>query len=125
MIFRKDEIKTEIIENNRGGEGKGEYASLIPVELLKDEVKFFNMIRLEPGASIGVHAHEGNYEVYIILEGEALIYDDGEEILCFPGDVNLCADGKTHGIKNTGEGPLSFMACIVYENKVEVGKTEK
>lgn len=117
MIFRKKDMAVETIEGNRGGLGKGEYRSVIPPELLKDEVKFFNIISLEPGASIGVHPHEGNYEVYIVLEGQALIHDDGENILCEAGDANFCADGKSHGISNPGKEPLVFLACIVYENK--------
>lgn len=119
MIYRKEEMASEVIEGNRGGEGKGTYTSIIPPDLLKDELKFFNLVTLEPGASIGVHPHVGNYEIYTVLQGQALIHDDGEDVACGPGDANICADGKSHGISNVGEGDLTFLACIVYENKAQ------
>lgn len=117
MIFHDNDMKKEIMEKRLGGEGKGEYTSVIPEGELKDELKFFNKISLEPGASIGIHAHQGNYEIYYILEGEAEIHDDGEDVRVGAGSSNICADGKKHGIKNIGDSPLVFIACIVYENK--------
>lgn len=117
MIFRQKDMSTEVIEGNKGGEGKGDYTALVPADLLKEELKFFNLVTLEPGASIGVHPHQGNYEIYYVLEGQAIITDDGEEVPCGPGDANFCADGKEHGIRNTGRDPLTFIACIVHENK--------
>ena len=41
-------------------------------------------------------------------------YDDnGEKQPANPGDLFLCKDGDAHGIKNTGDEELTFMALIL------------
>lgn len=118
MIIREKDMTRETIEGNKGGVGKGEYKAMIPHDQLRGEVKFFNLVTLEPGASIGSHPHQDDYEVYYILEGTATVVDDGTEAQLEAGDAVWTGDGKAHLIQNDTDAPLRFLACIVYENKV-------
>lgn len=117
MIIREKDMSRETIEGNKGGAGRGEYKAMIPRDQLKDEVKFFNIVTLEPGASIGSHPHVDDYEVYYILDGKATVVDDGTEAELDAGDAIVTGDGKIHSIQNNSDAPLVFMACIVYANK--------
>lgn len=68
--------------------------------------------RLEPGASIGPHTHEGNSEVVYILSGSGkALYDGGEERLN-PGDCHYCPEGHSHSIINDGTEDLVFFAVV-------------
>ena len=41
---------------------------------------------------------------------------DGQEVKMQvkPGDTTICSDGELHGLKNTGDVPLEFIALILY-----------
>ena len=69
---------------------------------------------IEPGNSIGTHTHEGDMEAYYILNGKALVSDNGNEFILEPGDCNVCPDGQSHSIKNIGEKALEYIAVILY-----------
>jgi uncharacterized cupin superfamily protein len=65
-------------------------------------VKFVHDDEIPPGASIGLHRHTGDEEVYVILEGEGLYSDDGREVKVRRGDVCIVRDGQSHALLNTG-----------------------
>lgn len=68
--------------------------------------------RLEPGASIGLHTHEGSSEVVYVLSGTGkVLYDGGEEPLS-PGDCHYCPEGHAHSLINNSAEDLIFFAVI-------------
>lgn len=68
--------------------------------------------RLVPGASIGMHKHEGNCEIIFILSGSGKVIYDGEEISLAEGDCHYCPEGHTHSLINSGEDDLIFYAAV-------------
>ena len=65
---------------------------------------------LEPGASIGYHAHEENSEIIYLLDGEGtVIYDDNQPVRLMPGQVHYCPMGHSHSLRNESDKPLSFL----------------
>ncbi len=68
--------------------------------------------RLEPGASIGLHKHEGNSEIIFVLQGEGTMLYDGEIEVLRPGDAHYCPEGHTHSFLNKGVEDLVFYACV-------------
>ena len=67
---------------------------------------------LEPGASIGLHAHEGSSEIVYILSGTGrALYDGGTERLA-TGVCHACPPGHTHSLINDGAEPLVFFAAV-------------
>ena len=77
--------------------------------------RLFAHITLKPGQEIKMHEHHGEYEIYYILSGTGIYYDNGTEHPIMPGHVTHCKSGNAHSIKNTGEEILEYIALIVVE----------
>lgn len=68
--------------------------------------------RLEPGASIGLHTHQGSSEVIYILSGSGKALYDGQEERLGPGDCHYCPEGHAHTLINDGGEDLVFFAVV-------------
>jgi len=93
-----------------GGVGRLQCASLLSEDRAKcgGSIRFVHDDLLEPGTTIAEHPHEGNEELYMILEGTGIALLDGERYPVGPGDTYICGDGHTHGIEN-GDAPMRMI----------------
>ena len=97
--------------------GKG----LIHIKLLTDQEglhghgRLFNHVTVDPGCSIGYHAHYHETEFYYIIKGEAVFQDDDKEVRVHPGDICATPHGHYHGLENKGTEPVELIALIVLE----------
>jgi len=67
---------------------------------------------LDPGSTIGKHAHEGDDEVYIITAGRGMMEVDGETLPVGPGAAVLTVSGSRHALRNTGSEEMTlYVAC--------------
>lgn len=112
MVIRRNEMKTEVKEKMRGGEGSAQFIYLVDCENEKN-IRLLAELTLQPGASIGNHNHESEAEYYIILSGSGTVCDNGAEKPVYAGDTIITKDGASHSIANTGNVPLVFHAVIV------------
>ncbi|MDI3405651.1 cupin domain-containing protein [Streptomyces cavernicola] len=67
---------------------------------------------LAPGGREGMHAHgEGRplEELYVVVEGSAVMRVDDVEYRLGPGDAVLAPPGAQHDVRNTGEGSLRLL----------------
>jgi mannose-6-phosphate isomerase-like protein (cupin superfamily) len=48
----------------------------------------------------------------LVLSGSGLFTDDGIECEATPGDMLLTLQGHRHGLRNTGNEPLVFLAIV-------------
>ncbi|MFR7889237.1 MAG: cupin domain-containing protein, partial [Bilophila wadsworthia] len=92
---------------------------ILAAELLNGEVfagkgRVFNHCVLKPGCSVGRHRHVGDFEVYHVLSGTGLYFDNGELKPVTAGDVMICKDGEEHMLENDGTEDLEFIALILY-----------
>ena len=63
-------------------------------------------------SSIGIHAHEGDEEIYYVVSGRGCMIVDDEKSPVKPGDVVLTLSGSSHGLVNESEEDLKiFVAC--------------
>ena len=113
MIYKKSEMFTEHKPNLRGGEGSPLFRHLFAAEELGGRASMLAAVTLQPGESVGVHEHVDNGEVYYILEGKAMVAEDGVETELVAGDAEFCADGHSHAIRNHTDEPTVFLALIV------------
>ncbi|MCF0177649.1 MAG: cupin domain-containing protein [Bacteroidales bacterium] len=67
---------------------------------------------LMPGASIGLHKHEGNCEIMFIQSGTGVAIINGMEEKVAPGICHYCPEGDTHTLINNGNEPLKFLAAV-------------
>ncbi|MGN0482526.1 MAG: cupin domain-containing protein [Lachnospiraceae bacterium] len=107
------EIRTVRKENMNGGKGHVDIKYLLSEEELNGKCGMYAEVTIAPGSSLGYHEHHGNSETYYILRGEGEYDDNGEKRKVSAGDVTFTPDGKGHGLENTGDTDLVFMALII------------
>ena len=114
MIRKQADQKVEY-KCIRNGNGDTEMHLICEsVDELYGKGRLFNLMVLAPGNSIGEHTHEGDNEIFYFLEGTGEYNDNGTIVQVHPGDTTICSDGTLHGLKNTGDEPLEFIALILY-----------
>lgn len=113
MVIKSHEMKGEKRHEMRGGTGTVDLLHIVEGQALPTKARLFSLVTLEKGCSIGAHAHEGETEIFYVLEGEGLIDDNGEKKVFAKGDCNICGNGAYHAVSNENDEPLRFMAVII------------
>ena len=80
-----------------------------------DHGRMFAHIVIDPGCSLGYHEHHGESETYYILSGQGDYDDNGTIRPVKAGDVTFTPDNHGHGLTNTGDTDLVFMALIIMD----------
>jgi len=106
MLIEMDKIETTVIPHMRGGEKE------LSVKTFQDPLCKIMQGTLIPGASIGLHTHTGNSEVYYILSGSGKVLCDGVYEPVTAGSCHYCPMGHAHSLINDGEDNLVFFAVI-------------
>ena len=106
MIIDFDNLEETRIPQFRGGEGD------TIARMHVDKLGKIMYGRLEPGSSIGFHAHEINSEIIYIISGKAdFLYDGGREEAA-AGECHYCPKGHSHSMINNGSEDLVFFAVV-------------
>ena len=113
MVIKSSDTIKSISENPRGGTGIVISNRYLDSNELDNDLTGFYLNELEVGSEIGYHVHEGEEEIYYIIEGNGIITDNAEKIEIKAGDVIYTKSGEGHGMKNTGDKPIRFLAFIV------------
>ncbi|MEO0510733.1 MAG: cupin domain-containing protein [Verrucomicrobiota bacterium] len=112
MIKKVHEIVPEIAENVRGGNGTVSAHKLLGF-FPGSAIQSLGIVRLEPGASIGDHSHEGDEDFYYCLSGSGVVVDNGVEYPFTPGTLQIARSGDSQALRNTGETELVFLGALV------------
>jgi len=64
---------------------------------------FLHELILEPATQIGEHTHDGEEEIYFMVEGTGRMTVDGEVVEMKAGDAVLTKNKSTHSFIATGE----------------------
>ncbi|MDO4642614.1 MAG: cupin domain-containing protein [Cardiobacteriaceae bacterium] len=102
-------------EKAAGGSGvlSGDFAYTRRVTDSSDAFREIGWLTLPPGASIGLHKHVDNEDVYIIVSGTGVFTDSsGKETVVNAGDITIARPGQSHALKNNGSEPLIFLDLI-------------
>lgn len=113
MFQMQNEMLRETKTNVRGGSGSPDFVHLFSAQQLSHRAELAAIITLHPGDSVGAHPHEVDGEIYCVLQGAALVSEDGVERELRPGDAEFCADGHTHAIRNHTNEDMCFLALVV------------
>lgn len=119
MYVESKQMEIEIREKMRGGVGSVQITH-ITKQSLPENARLIARLELEPGASIGLHEHFEETEVFYFIQGEGTLNDNGEIRTVKAGDAVLTGDGTAHSIENTGCKTLEFLAIIItksFKNK--------
>lgn len=111
MIKKLSDLPAEARTAVRGGLG-----TVADVNLLKPGemagVLSLGRVTLEPGATIGEHAHPDTEDLYLILEGRGTGVLDGARFPVGPGDLFLVKAVGRHGLINDSDQPLTFLGLL-------------
>ena len=114
MIIKPEQLKTELRENMRGGDGTVKITHLVDADKLYQKGRLFATITIDKNCGIGYHTHDADSEIFHVLSGTAEYDDNGTVKTVTAGDVLVCAKGEGHSIKNNGDIPVVLTALIVY-----------
>ncbi len=106
MLIQFDKTEETITPNFKGGE------LYFAANTYFDGINRIMRGRLIPGATIGMHAHEGSCEIVYILSGKGKVIYDGEVIPLTAGDCHYCPQGHTHSLINNSDEDLIFFAVV-------------
>ena len=106
MLLDFSQLPVEPVPHMRGGAG-----TVLLQKSVQGPVKVLRGV-LPPGASIGMHPHQGNSEVIYLLSGTGKVLCDGAEEPVGPGSCHYGPQGHSHSLVNTGPLPLEFFAVV-------------
>ena len=95
-----------------GGIGLCRHAGIFTDKDIDAPVRFINYTILPPGTTFGLHKHGSDNEFYVVLEGEGIYTEDGQDAPVHAGDIIMNAPGGCHGIRNTTD---TDMKLLVFE----------
>lgn len=114
MIKFENELK-KVTEENIKGEVKLTLSGLADFNIRNEKLRMFSLAELKPGEEVEFHIHENECEYYYIISGNGLYNDNGKEIDVVPGTITFTPSGEGHGIKNSGNDLLKFIALIILD----------
>lgn len=115
MIRKKEDAR---LERRSIGGGTGELELLHRLEggELFGRGRLCAEITLQPGESIGLHKHEGEAEIYLMLSGELVSLDEnGGEQPFAAGDIMVTGGGASHAVRNDSGAPATLFAVVMTE----------
>lgn len=115
QVYKRDTLVPWNRENAGGGIGPllGDFAYNRHQTTDQDAFREIGWLTLPKGASIGLHKHIDNEDVYIIISGKGVFTDShGKQTEVGSGDVTIARPGQSHGLANTGEEPLVFINVV-------------
>jgi len=113
MLKKKNEQTVEKRSAMRGGTGEVTVRHYLKPEEIKARTRLCAELILPPGASIGLHDHVNEDEIYLVQKGQGLMAEGAKEFTVAAGDAILTGQGASHSIKNTGAGDLVVTAIII------------
>ena len=115
MLFRhSSEMFTVFNEQMRGGKGTVTVRHLLKPDEMLGKGRLFAELTIPPGASIGLHEHQGDAEAFYVLQGTGRYQNDDQFFDVSAGDMTLVDDQHCHAIENTGTEPLKLIGLILY-----------
>lgn len=110
MILNFADFERKSLPAFKGGE-----KSYDPIMVDDDLGNKFMDGLLKPGASIGMHTHEGNCEVIYILEGNGTVLEADGAHPVQAGMCLFCPNGQNHSLCNTSDKDLKFFAAVIMQ----------
>ncbi|MCH3980757.1 MAG: cupin domain-containing protein [Prevotella sp.] len=106
MIIDFDKIEEQKIQGFKGGKGELDTRNYVD-----DKCKIMKSV-LKPGASSGLHIHEGNCEIVYVISGTATFHYDDTIETCTAGQVHYCPMNHSHYMENKGSNDLVYLAIV-------------
>lgn len=113
MIHKPAETEIEVRSAMRGGTGQVSIRHLFKKEEITAKCRLCAWLTLPPGASIGMHQHQQEDELFVIVRGRGVLDDGAVRTVVTAGDAILTGRGEAHAIANDGDTDLEIIAVIM------------
>jgi quercetin dioxygenase-like cupin family protein len=113
MLRNLDKGKQQKVANAHGGEGFIYWYRAFDESDFNSKWEFVDWVSIPPNCSVGIHKHDGNEEMYFVVNGTGLMTVDGEERIVTRGDVVLTKSGSSHGLKNNSNEDIDLFVVEV------------
>ena len=113
MIRKADQMAVEHREHMRDGEGTVIVQQAFACDEMTSKTRLCAKLTLVKGASIGIHTHADEDEIYYILSGKGIVDDTVTKTEVGPGDAVLTGNGESHSIANPFEETLELLAVVI------------
>jgi uncharacterized cupin superfamily protein len=80
---------------------------------LRGDWIFVDFASVPPGATVGLHRHAADEELYVIVRGSGVATTNGEDEPIAAGSVLVNPPHAIHGIRNDGSEALEFVVLKV------------
>mgnify|MGYP006286372211 CR=1 FL=1 len=98
---------------------KPEYQRLLDAESQTHGMRS-GRVFVEPGKSCGQHSTKDHEELLVFLTGQAQVAIGEDQILqAGQGKIAYIPPRTQHDVKNTGDGPLTYIYCVAPVNLEE------
>lgn len=95
------------------GEGRISFVRPFDDADFESSLSFVDYVEIPPGASIGLHTHGENEEVYFIVEGQGRMTTNEESYEVKGGDLVINRRGWRHGLANNSGADLRVLVWEV------------
>ncbi len=112
MIKKANDRNVETRQNMRDGSGEITIKHYLNSSEMQDNCRLCSEVIIPPGASIGLHEHSNEEEMYLVQKGTGIVQDDDITHTVTIGDSVLTGNGGTHNIKNESTEDLIIIALI-------------
>jgi len=113
MIRKASAMTVETRAAMRGGPGAVTLRHYFSKDEIRARTRLCAQLTLPPGAGIGLHRHDQEDEVYLVLRGSGLVDDGRTRTPIEAGDAVLTGNGESHAVLNPGPEPLELVAVIL------------
>ena len=95
------------------GEGSIGFVRLSEAFPLRGDWIFVDFASVPPGATVGLHQHAADEELYVVVRGSGVATTNGVDEAIAPGSILVNPPHAVHGIRNDGAEPLEFVVLKV------------
>lgn len=113
MIGRSGEYRTEQREKMFAGDGTVKVEHFWEAKRqMRSSIRMCAKLTIPPGGSIGLHRHDQEEEIMVVISGLAEVNDNGKLQELKVGDTLLTGNGASHEVRCKGNEPLVLVAVI-------------
>lgn len=106
MIIDFDKLDEAAVDGFKGGKG-----TLCMRSHVDNDCRIMRQV-LRPGVSSGLHTHDSNCEIIMVLQGEATFHFDGQVEKARAGQVHYCPCGHSHYMENLTDTDVVCLAIV-------------